>query len=105
MTPKRDLEGEFAGVLHMLGVPEPERQYRFHETRRWRFDFAWPSERVAVEVSGETAHAHWRNMTTDAEKANAAVLGGWRLLVFTGAMIDKDPCGCVEQVKQMLRGD
>lgn len=105
MTPKRDLEGEFAGVLRMLGVPEPERQYRFHDTRKWRFDFAWPAQRVACEVSGETAHAHWRNMTKDAEKANAAVLGGWKVLTFTGSMVDSDPAGCVDVVKAALGVD
>lgn len=29
--------------LRALKLPAPEREYRFHPGRRWRFDFAWPS--------------------------------------------------------------
>lgn len=29
-----------------------EREFRFHPTRRWRFDFAWQPEKLAVEVEG-----------------------------------------------------
>ena len=100
--PKRDLEGEFAGVMHMLGVPEPERQYRFHETRRWRADFAWPDAGLLVEIDGETAHLHHKQATLDAEKGNAAVLRGYRVLHFTGHMVDTDPAGCVDVVKEAL---
>lgn len=43
-------------------MPVPEREHRFHPTREWRFDFAWPSllttygeeRRIAVEVEGGT---------------------------------------------------
>jgi very-short-patch-repair endonuclease len=26
--------------------------YRFHSTRRWRIDFAWPNQMLAVEIEG-----------------------------------------------------
>ncbi len=32
--------------------PAPKREFRFHPTRQWRFDFAWERERVAVELEG-----------------------------------------------------
>ena len=32
--------------------PCPKRQHYFHPRRKWRFDFAWEAERVAVEVEG-----------------------------------------------------
>lgn len=52
---KSQLEEEFA-FAWKAGRYEPEfvREHRFHPTRRWRFDFAWPDEKVALEVEGGT---------------------------------------------------
>jgi len=69
----------------------PEREYRFHPQRRWRFDFAFPDQMLGVEVEG----GHWVNgrhtrgsgFAKDVEKYNHAVLGGWRVLRFTGEMV------------------
>tara|TARA_R110002126_G_scaffold288065_2_gene441348 strand:+ start:900 stop:1049 length:150 start_codon:yes stop_codon:yes gene_type:complete len=36
--------------LKKAGIPTPEAEYRFHPTRRWRFDFARPDKKLAVEV-------------------------------------------------------
>ena len=33
-------------------IPTPEVEYRFAPPRRWRFDFAWVDQKVAVEVEG-----------------------------------------------------
>ena len=37
-----EAEETFAAQLKADGFPPFEREYRFHPTRRWRFDFAWP---------------------------------------------------------------
>ena len=36
------------------GIPAPDFEYQFHETRRWRFDLAffWEPKPVAIEVQG-----------------------------------------------------
>lgn len=33
-------------------VPDYEREHFFHPKRKWRFDFAWPEQKVALEVEG-----------------------------------------------------
>ena len=38
--------------LKEFGIAEPVYEYKFHPTRRWRFDLAWPDKKVAVEVQG-----------------------------------------------------
>lgn len=63
----------------------PEREYKFHPTRRWRFDFAWPDEMLALEVEGGTHHGKSRHTTgvgfnKDCEKYNEATVLGWRIL-------------------------
>jgi hypothetical protein len=69
-------------------LPKPLRQVTFHPTRRWPFDFAWPDEKVAVEIQGggfmaKSGHNTGVGSALDAEKHRAAVLLGWRLLTFT----------------------
>ncbi len=75
---------------HKLRVPE--REYRFHPDRRWRFDFAWVDIKLAVEVDGvlwdkQGRHQRPKGMANDNDKNNEAVLLGWRVLYFTPAQI------------------
>lgn len=57
------------------------REHRFHEARLWRFDFAFPSVKLAAEVDGKHHRTH-RGQSNDCEKGNTAVLLGWRVLHF-----------------------
>ena len=72
-------------------LPEPVRECRFHETRRWRADFAWPEQKLLVEVEGGhwTGGRHTRGSGFDAdcEKYAEAVLDGWRVIRVTGTHI------------------
>jgi len=79
---KSELEDEFEFQVKAAQLPEPEREYRFHSTRRWRFDFAWPDIRLAFEIEGGI-YAHGRHtrgsgFIGDCEKyAEANLLGWW----------------------------
>lgn len=64
------------------GLPEAVREYRFHPTRRWRFDFCWPAHKLAVEIDGRGRHQTVDGVRKDCEKHNAAVALGWRILRF-----------------------
>jgi len=52
MTTESELEATLAMHIRVNGLPEPEREYRFHPRRKWRFDAAWPDAKLAVEVEG-----------------------------------------------------
>ncbi|WP_303018556.1 hypothetical protein [Parabacteroides goldsteinii] len=56
-------------------------EYRFHPGRDWRFDFAIPSRRVAVEVEGGAfnggRHIRPEGYLRDMEKYNEAAVSGW----------------------------
>ena len=62
-------------------------EYRFSPPRRWRFDFAIPSEKIAIEIEGGvfTGGRHTRGVgyLKDIEKYNTATSLGWRVLRFT----------------------
>lgn len=85
------LEQQFANQVMLLCLPVPEREYRFHKTRRWRFDFAWPDLMLAVEIEGGTwingKHVRPKGFEQDCEKYNEAAMGGWRVLRCTGGMV------------------
>jgi len=78
--------------LAVLGVPKAERELVFAPPRRWRFDFAWPDARLAVEVEGGVwsrragaggRHNRGAGYLADLAKYNAAALAGWTLLRYT----------------------
>ena len=75
----------------LLGLPTPEREYKFHPKRRWRLDFAWPSLMLAVEIEGGVwsggRHTSGVGFTSDCEKYNEAVCLGWRVLRVTGSQV------------------
>ena len=64
-------------------------EYRFAVQfgRQWRFDFAWPALKIAVEIDGgiwtRGAHGNPADIERNMTKGNDAVLLGWRVLHFT----------------------
>ena len=38
--------------IKQYGLPDPIREYKFSDQRRFRFDFAWPALKIAAEVEG-----------------------------------------------------
>jgi very-short-patch-repair endonuclease len=87
------LEQELALQIAAAKLPTPTTQHRFHATRRWRADFAWPEHKVIVEVEGGifAAGRHTRGIgfEKDCEKQNAAVVDGWKYLRVTGNQIKR----------------
>jgi len=81
----------FLALVKRAKLPAPTSEYRFHPTRKWRMDYAWPEQRVALEVDGGIWHGgrHTRGAgwLKDTEKLNAAASMGWRLLRCTPAQL------------------
>ena len=81
----------FLALVKRAKLPAPVPEYRFHPTRRWRIDFAWPAERVALEVEGGVwtggRHTRGAGFLKDAEKYNALAVLGWRLLRVTPSQL------------------
>lgn len=105
------LEATFGYLLRAIApdLPDPVTEYRFHPTRRWRMDFAWPAHQVAVELQGglwtHGAHTRPAGVQRDMEKHNAATLAGWRLLYFSTDMLTNTPEACITQLKTLLEDE
>ena len=84
------LEETFAMHLKAAKLPDCMREYRFCE-RQWKFDFAWPTLKLAVEIEGgiwtDGRHTRGSGFEADCHKYNRAVFEGWRVLRFTGSMV------------------
>jgi hypothetical protein len=78
-------EDRFMRDCESIGLGRAEPEYRFDESRRWRFDYAFP-RLIAIEIDG-ASHSHPAKRKKDAEKRNAAACQGWLVLVFTPQQI------------------
>jgi very-short-patch-repair endonuclease len=103
---KSTLEETLAFQMRALKFPCPERQLRFHPTRRWKFDFAWPNQKLAVEVDGGTwthgGHSRGKGFENDCYKINEAQLMGWRVYRFTCDMVTNGEA--LDVIKRALAG-
>jgi hypothetical protein len=97
-------EEVFARAWARSPVPEHPmvRELKFHEERRWRADFAWPSAMLMLEIDGRGRHDSVGGQRKDFEKNNEAVRLGWRVL-HVQAMQVKQVAAWVAMVKEMLR--
>lgn len=81
-------------------LPKCVEQYHFH---KWRFDFAWPKVKVAVEIDGYTnggrGHVSGTQYSSDCRKLNQAQKERWVLLRFDAKMLNKE---MVETIKFMI---
>lgn len=102
MKQKSDLETQFWELLIQLQLDEIfQREFEFHPSRKWRFDFADEANKVAVEMEGGT-FGYWLRLKNgkrvwrrqgdhntgtgykeDTHKYNSAVCLGWRVLRYT----------------------
>ncbi len=93
-----------AALCREEGLPSPQFEFRFHDERKWRFDLAWPRERVAVEIEGGAfsrgRHTRGAGFVADLEKYNTAVLLGWRVLRFTPSQARTN---AVETIKELWK--
>lgn len=76
-------------VLNKM-YPGVESEVRFHPERLWRFDYAWPDKRIALEIEGGTwaggRHTRGKGYENDCIKYSEAAILGWRVVRATTSM-------------------
>lgn len=98
-----------------LGLPPPVAEHRFHPVRRWKFDYAWPAQMVALEREGVVyshvkgdhrlggRHVSATGFKADLEKYGTAFSLGWRVLRCLPAQIDNGQA--IEWLTPILKGE
>lgn len=81
---KHDIFTQLVKSVHQLEVVK---EYRFDPVRRWRIDYAIPSQLIAIEVEGgvyiQGRHTRGSGFVKDMEKYNELACKGWTLLRVT----------------------
>lgn len=89
--------------LHVECVKE----FRFHPKRLWRFDYAIPVHKIALEVEGGVwtggRHINPKGFLGDMEKYNTATLMGWRVFRTTPDELYK--LNTLNMLKTAISGD
>jgi very-short-patch-repair endonuclease len=66
---------------------EVELEHKFNPQRKWAFDMAIPSIKLAIEIEGAVwtngRHTRGKGFLNDIEKYNNAAINGWTVLRFT----------------------
>jgi len=84
----KDYPAEICEVLDKNKI-EYQREYKFLHDRRFRFDIAIPSLKIAIEFEGGVfsggRHTRGKGYISDCKKYNLATMHGWKLLRYTTA--------------------
>lgn len=75
-----------------------ESEYGFHLTRKWRFDFAIPDIKLAIEVDGFGRHTSMKGFCADLVKMNNAVKLGWSILRYPASLVKEAPQYVVDDI-------
>lgn len=83
------------------------KEYRFHPVRKWRFDYAIPSDKIAIEVEGGVwtggRHTSPKGFLNDMTKYNTATMMGWRVLRTVPAELNTS--ATLEMIRTVLATD
>lgn len=77
----------FESLCVAAGFERPEKEYRFHPVRKWRFDWCFVAAKLAIEIQGglfaRGRHTQGAALLREYEKLNAACCLGYRILFIT----------------------
>lgn len=98
------LEARMLRLCRNEGLPQPVCQHRVHDGPRLvgRIDFAYPADRVAIEVDGYESHASLDAFRHDRARQNELVALGWTVLRFTWDDVVHHPARVVRVVRGVL---
>lgn len=94
----------FLALLKASNLPTPIAEHRFCE-RRWRFDYAWPDQKLALEVEGGIwtggRHTRGKGFLADMTKYNRATALGWRVIRCTPSTLCSNET--LDLIKEILK--
>ena len=96
------LESKFLALWQSLDGPALEREFRFHDIRKFRFDFAHLASKTAIECEGGSYKGKGRHFsvtgfTNDAIKYNLATLAGWSVFRLPGQLVNMENIGPIAE--------
>ena len=112
MARRSTLELSFEGSARVVGfnLARWESEFQFAPGRRFRFDFAKPQIRLAIELEGITPidgrrksrHQTFMGYSEDCSKYNLAAELGGIVLRYTQHHLHVDPAGVFDQIRLVM---
>ncbi len=98
------IETELLKLIRARGILLPMLQFVVTDAGRFvaRLDFAYPEQRVAIEVDGFLYHDTRATFDEERARGNDLETLGWRVLRVTAAHIKRDPDLVVEWIERAL---
>jgi very-short-patch-repair endonuclease len=95
-SPAEDL---FLDLIRAADLPLPRANVLIHTHL---VDFAWPDQKVIVEIDSFRFHSTREAFEDDRERDVDLQKLGWRVLRITDRRLHEDPAGVIRDVKEML---
>ncbi len=101
---------QLEAILNSFTTVDWKKEYKFHNTRRWRIDYAGFSKSTgcklcAVEYEGgawsKGRHTRPKGFINDCDKYNELSILGWTLLRYTSEHL-KDPDIIINQIRRVI---
>jgi very-short-patch-repair endonuclease len=73
-----------------------------YELLDYRLDFAFPNERVAVELDGQEFHSTVAQRTADAKRDRALLGAGWITMRFAGTEVFRNTASVISEVRELV---
>lgn len=103
-----DLAAKFEAAWAQQNGPKLVREWRFHEERRWRFDYAHVETKVAIELEGGVwvngRHNRAGGFIEDASKYNTATWMGWAVFRLPAELITFDSIAAIVDYIENMDG-
>jgi hypothetical protein len=98
------LEDRFQRLIAASNLPMPVAQYRLNDGEQivCRADFAYPKQRVLIELDGEHYHTDREAFQKDRAKQNQAHALGWTVYRFTWRQVLDEPATIIYTLRKAL---
>lgn len=91
------------------GLPVPESEFRFHESRKWRIDWFWADHWLALEIQGAIfsggRHVRGPALLAEYSKLNEMAIAGIRTIFATPQQINDGSIFPILRRALKLEGD
>ena len=93
--------------IKVVGIPLPERQYKFHPKREFMADFCYQGIHLIIEVDGgiwmeKSGHTSGAGYERDRRRDLEAFLLGYRVVRVTSAMVEDGTA--INGIEKLFRG-
>ena len=99
-----ELEDKLIRLIRSEKLPLPAKHHNAVDADRWlgEVDFAYPRQRIAIEVHGYRLHSSRTVWEDDQLRENGLVQAGWRVLKVTSSQLEDDPGRIIGALRSLL---